>query len=889
MLNLRIRTVTDDGVRDASSVVIDAISITYSAQLNGAATLNFEASRDDWEPTVFPFLAQVEYSTDGGINYSPLPEHDLFIFERDSDDSKDQGKIVTYDGVGYVPWLLAGAYVGTGPWQENNERRINGDGSFNAQAGHIMSYFIDESKGRGWLSRLNRGFNATLDSAGVAWQPSDYASIAWRLETFYTDVLDQLAEQGLCDWSATGNTLNLYRPDTLGTEKHDIVLGGQEFERVPVATDHTGWYTHVIAISDAGRVHVHNTALETRFGRRSAVMSQTGVNDTTTSTKLANTMLADGMISDRQEGYEWSPSSEGVHPWRDFKIGDHVTARARGGKRVRRVMGLIVTQNTEHASVQAMVGEMIRSRAERNQKKLGSLSVGNIVGGSGGGYPTSPGVPEPVPSAPEGVIIANNVGQWTDGGDPVSLVTVSWSPVTSSVDGEEITIIEYEVWSRTPSGNLALDTIVTGTEATIDMWPSGEPRLVAVRARSARGIISDFSLELYFTPVYPESIVPKAPTNLDIVSNTATFTAVGPVANIILVWDAVTESTDDTPLTVPEYEVWADGAPLTRIANTTVAITQPSSTVREYRVGAITAQGVRGDLSTPFSVTGATPDVSTATPTAPLLTSGGANIIAAWDGGFTAPGAGTHTVRVEARIGSGAWIRQGASLSTAGSQLVRLGDVGDTVEVRFVAIDPLGRDAGTSATESITVEGIDGDDIIAGTIHGNRIEVGTLAVDAVEPNFGESLNLYANESIVLMAERMDDTDNAVADAQQTADAALTEAENAELAAALAAAEAAAADGKALVAQTMAQDAQDQLTSHQAVFRVISTGAEVASIDGSNLVRITPEGVQIVQGGTAASTWDAGRLIVNEAIVNRAQVGAHSFERYSAGRTIIRPI
>lgn len=890
MIQLRVRLVNDDGTVGISSRVLDARQITYTPVLNSPATVAFTVPRSTFTPVQMPFVVRIEYSVDGG-RFQPVPEHELFIVEGDRDDSKDPAGYVSYTGVGYVSWLLAGAYVGTGPWEKDGARRINGDGSYKAHAGHIMSYFIDESKGRGWLTHLTRTFNATNDSAGTPWGHDQLEEIGWRLETFYTQVLDQLTGQGMCDWSTQGGALSLYRAGTRGVDRSESVsIGGPEFDRVPVTTDVSGWFTHVLGLSEAGRVHASDPALESRFGRRSSVMTLSGVTDTATAQRLANAALDDGVVVKREEAYTWTPGVGGVQPFKDFGLGDLVTAHARGGKRSRRVIGMVLRQSDGPAEVQVRVGEKLSSLAAKNQRLLQQLTVGGVVGGSGDAFPSGPQPPNAVPDRPNGLILTGNEGWWGDDGTAHAAVSLAWSPVTSTVDGAEIDIANYEVWSRHPAGGLALDTVTNGTSVTIEGWTPGEDRLVVVYAISVRGARSQPSLELAVTPQFPVAVTPKAPTGLAVVSNTGAYTDAGPVATVVLDWVAVTESTDDEPLTVNEYEVWADGAPLTRVAGTSVTVSLPSNVGREYRVGAISVQGARGDLSAPISVTGAAPTVAARAPSEPILSTGNSVVVARWDGTYTSPAQGEYVVRFEARLaGDTTWVAQGAALSIAGSTIIRLGVPGDTVEVRLVAFDPLGRFAGASTVASVEVEGIDGADILAGTIEGNRIIAGTISADELVPNIGDTLNIAANESIVLMAGRMDETDNAVADAQQTADAALTEAENAEQAAALAAADAAAADGKALVAQTMAQDAQDQLTSHQAVFRVIPTGAEVASIDGSNLVRITPDGVQIVQGGTAASTWDAGRLIVNEAIVNRAQIGAHSFERYSAGRTIIRPI
>lgn len=1137
MLQIRVRTVSDNGTVTAASRVLDTANVTYTAPFSASATLEFSVSRADFVPTQMPFLVAVEYAVNGG-EFVRVPTEDLFVVEQDSDDSKDLGQIVTYQAQAFVPWLLAGAYVGTGPGEKDGERQFGEDFDGNATAGLILSYLIGESKGRGWLPSLALDFDQVHDSAGAAWQVADRAGIAWRLETFYTDVLEQLTSQGLCEWRTTSNIIQLYRSGTAGADRtEEVVLGGQDFERVPVKTDMTGWFTHVIALSDAGRVHVQNTAAETRFGRRSIAMTQSGVKDVPTSTKLANELLTDGLKTKREESYRWTPESDQVMPWKDFNTGDMITAMSRGGALERRVIGIMVTQGEGViAEVEVKVGEKISSLAARTRKKIDSVSVGGVAGGSGDAFPSSPG-PSPLnPAKPAGLRIINNTGEWSSGGiTALSNVGLEWDPVTQDTEGSEITIPEYEVWSRLPSSTTSFDTATNTNSVEVTNWRPGEERLVSVRARSQSGAWSEWSNELSVTPAMPSSIVPAAPAKPVVVSNVGSFTPAGPVAAVTLTIPAVTLSTDGEPVEVAEYELWNADGPLFRLPASPAKVTIPSDVVRIYRVRAGTAQGVWGDLSPSLTVTGAKPAVEVRNPTAPILTSGAGNAFARWDGMYTSGGAaGAHRVDVEARIGTGAWIVQG-TLIGAGQQILKLGSIGDVIAVRLRAYDQIGRPTGTSTEATITVVGIEipdfdqsvsdmladmetdisaalgaangaqstantaattatnaasaaaaaagianskGKTIIQnaapdaadrlvqnlwidttggantpkrwsgtawvavtdkaatdaaaaavtaksaaddaqtradsaftaatnaataagqaqttangknrvwysnteppGTGHkiddvwfdganGNRINTwsgsawvarqmgtnaianlaitnalianldaakittgfiaatriaalsisteklaanavtaekiladeaffnkvfanvlmaGRIEVDHVSPNFGDSLSLSANSSIVLQAGRLDDLSNdlaGVADDLSSTDAKATSAEYAAIAAASAAA---IADGKAVVAQIQAQEASDGLAQQQAVFVVIPTGAEVRAVDASSVTRIEPEEISMLQGGVKLFRVKDSQVIANEIVTNRAQLANHVFEKFGSDRTVIRAL
>lgn len=845
MLQIQVRTVSDDGSIVASSRVLDTHNITYTSPFSASATLEFSVSRTDFVPAQFPFLVCVEYAVNGG-EFTRVPYEDLFVVEQDSDDSKDLGQVVTYQAQAFVPWLLAGAYVGTGPFEKDGQRTIDFDGQGRASSGHIMKYFIDESKSRGWLPVLNYTFLVDTDSHGVNWNMDARAGISWRLETFYTQVLEQLTTQGFCDWTTSGNKLNMYNPGTWGTDcTEKVVLGGQDFERVPVKTDMTGWYTHVIAVSDAGRVHVQNTAAEARFGRRSIAMTQSGIKDVPTSTKLANELLKDGLKTKREESYRWTPEQNQVKPWADFNNGDLVTAKSRGGEQKLRVIGITVSQaNKSYAEVEAKVGEKISTLAAKNRKKLDSVAVGGVAGGSGDAFPSNPGPSPLAPAKPVGLRITSNTGEWaSDGITALSNVGLEWDAVTADVDGGEITIVEYEVWSRLPASTPSFDTATnTNSVMTTNLRP-GEERLLSVRARSQAGAWSDWSNELSVTPALPGSIVPEIPDNVIVISNTASFLPEGPRSAIVIGWDAVTQTTSGLPLVVEEYELWVDGIPVLRTTELTASLLWPSGTSGFIRVRAKSAQGFWGGLSPDLEVSSNTPGTGTSVPSDPEVTTGYGNIIVRWDGTYTGTSApGDFSVWVEARfVGAIEWLRQGTAITHDGSVTFQLGGVGANVEVRLIAYDVLGRETGYSGTVQVVVAEIDGADLIAGSVHANRITAGTIDVDRLVNNIGDNLDIAGNESVTIMAGRLD-------------------------------------------------DAEGSINETQSVFVVTPNGAEVRLVDSSSITRISPNGISFVQNGNTPTSWSTTKFTIEEIDARtKARLGNHVFEVAGAGRTIVRPV
>lgn len=709
MLEIRVRAVNDNGTVGEGSRVIPTSSITLTVIDGAASTLKFSAPASEFAPHAMPFVVRVEYANGG--RFAKLPERDLYIVESDADDSKDPAEIVNYSATEFVPWLLAGAYVGTGQFEKDGERTIDGDGLGRISAGHLLQYFIDEAKGRGWLAPLTYDFTPWKDSNGTDWTLDDREKIAWRLETFYSAVLDKITEQGMCEWSTVGRMLRLFRTGTHGVDvSAEVVLGGRGFDRVPVKTDTSGWFTHVLGLSDAGRVHVQNTALEARFGRRSAVMSQTGVKDSAASTRLANELLAKAANVAREEAYEWTPGDLDLYPWRDFNIGDVVSARSRGAKRQRRVVGLIVRQASGVATVQARVGEKVSTLAARTNARAAAAVTGNVIGGSGGTFATAPPLPSDEPLAPVGVFIAANSGEWGADRTARSRVSISWSAVTEATNSAEVDVSHYEVYSRTAAGPLALDTSTAETSVEVETWRPGELRIVQVRAVSTKGRASGYSTELAVTPAVPGEIVPLAPAGLTVASNVATFTEAGPVATVSITFPAVTHAVGGGEVDVAEYELLVDGNPTTRSTAAGFSVKLASGVAAEYRVRAISDLGEIGDASDPLIVTGATPAAATRAPSAPTLVTGSGLVVARWDGLYVSGGtSGAHAVMLERKDGT-SWVREGAALTGAGSWTVR-GVIGSTMTVRLVAYDAIGQETGVSAEGSIVVASLQRPDI----------------------------------------------------------------------------------------------------------------------------------------------------------------------------------
>lgn len=268
------------------------------------------------------------------------------------------------------------------------------------------------------------------------------------------------------------------------------------------------------------------------------------------------------------------------------------------------------------------------------------------------------------------------------------------------------------------------------------------------------------------TPVIADARVPKVPTSLALVS-AGYWADAEPQANVSLTWDAVTEATDGTTMTIRSYEVWGRlepntvpillGSTLTNSA--VIEDVAPIGSTWDFKVRAFGANTVPGGFTAEQSQVIAAAPLTLDPPTTPTLSSGRGVILVSWDGNLynattnTAYAAPNYLSSVDVWVstdGGSTYTRQGFLTQGARTISVAALGVGSTAVIELTATDALGQTTAASATASIVVSGINGADIVANTISGNDIQVGTIEVDRVSPSFGQDLNLAANGMITLL-------------------------------------------------------------------------------------------------------------------------------------------
>ena len=264
------------------------------------------------------------------------------------------------------------------------------------------------------------------------------------------------------------------------------------------------------------------------------------------------------------------------------------------------------------------------------------------------------------------------------------------------------------------------------------------------------------------TPADRDRRKPKPPVGL-VVESTGYWSKGAPLSAISAVWSAVVEGENDVAIDVTDYEL------LGRRVDMAEAVVLTSSTAPEaswspftpgedwyLSVRARSRDGVWGDPCAEEIVTTVFPVEDLEQPTAPDVESTSGVVLVTWNGYFnTDPitGPPAHFMQMNVEISpSEAADFVVTSVLWVGQESTVLGGLGVGSEwwIRLVPVDALGRVGTPSAAVLVTVSGIDGDDVIVGTLHGNKIIAGTIEASQLVAGIGGQLDISANDSITLI-------------------------------------------------------------------------------------------------------------------------------------------
>ena len=393
--------------------------------------------------------------------------------EVDADRANRAADVASYTMPGYASLLdgcvvVPAKYGVAANYDEDGKRKF-----LSATVGQILSTVLLEARGlvTNLIPGLTLGFTPTADSLGKAW--SRRVTIYYEPGLSLLTILDNLAQQGQCDWWLEGRTLRVVNPDS-GAADTSVRLDGDP-SAMPVRSSLAGLLHTAFLVGESETWRVDNPGTPTPWGTSMRVLTQGGVKDAGTARELIGAELASG-AAERVE-YTWAAPVAAARalPLVDYRPGDYVQARGKAGAWERmRVHQVTLDFGRDGLAANLTLNDRFVDAEVRRAKRMKGIVNGASGDAGTGGLPRAE---RAIPATPQG-LVSESVGYWADNGMPMSQVTVSWAPVTVDTTGTAITLAHYVV----SVGGRTVET--SGTSVTVDGLECGSTARISVRAVS---------------------------------------------------------------------------------------------------------------------------------------------------------------------------------------------------------------------------------------------------------------------------------------------------------------------------------------------------------------------------------------------------------------------
>lgn len=369
---------------------------------------------------------------------------------------------------------------------------LNADGKrpfLSATAGTILRTLIQESQARGTVTGLGIDFTTALDSSGAAW--SKIITIYYAPGIDVWTVLDNLAAQGVVDWTMQGRTLRVFNPDSAlavdrSTGGNPVTLHlGRDVIDAPQSESLTDVVSTVLVRGEGSlAITETNAAAPSPWGAWEGYIEQGGVSDEGTARTLVQGELERGSRVRGEYTRDLTLDSATWLPMVHYAPGDYILAPGGDGGRERlRVRQVTLTRDSNGiASGNVVLNDRLVEAEIRRAKRTAGIVGGSSAGGSGS-RPSPEGPDKRTPAAPLGLVVDSNAYLDSDGAARGRLSAL-WDAVTTANDGSALEVAGYEVSTRrdvvgAPWGQI---TATEATNATAFAFDVGSTWLVRVRA-----------------------------------------------------------------------------------------------------------------------------------------------------------------------------------------------------------------------------------------------------------------------------------------------------------------------------------------------------------------------------------------------------------------------
>lgn len=336
--------------------------------------------------------------------------------------------------------------------------RAENDKSFdrefpNATAGLIMKTLIDEAKARGdRLPGMTYSFTSTHDSAGNAWAVTFEEPLVIKAGQSAFGVLQDLTDQGLCDWEMVGRDLRIYNVDTtmLRDRTQYQLVSGIDVTDAPDRGTYSSLTHNVLFLGEEGLTfEMNQTGVMTPWGKWEKSVSQGGVTSKSTGQVLGQHELDAGAGPRTESTRELLFQPGRPQPYVHYIVGDNITAiGANGVAETMRVRQVTLTKKSDGTVTGNLVlGDRFLEREVRQSRKIDGL-LGGVIPRGNGDKPGTPVVPgERLPEAPyDLVVMAQNYPD--PNGKIIGRLVMDWEWAGTDTNGAPIESHGYQVQIR---------------------------------------------------------------------------------------------------------------------------------------------------------------------------------------------------------------------------------------------------------------------------------------------------------------------------------------------------------------------------------------------------------------------------------------------------------
>jgi hypothetical protein len=513
--DLRVVAYAPDG--DRLGVLATPLSVELGVPLDDVSSLRLSYPVD--APGAGLLVSPVEVAVE---TYVPATgewvevDGGRFLRIKRDGDTTDPTGARAYELPGYV-WMLRKARLFPSPHDNAEGKRP----FLEATAGTILTTLIQEAQARGALPRLTLDFTPTVDSAGVGWVK--VLTIAYEPGIDIYTVLDNLADQGVIDWTTTGRTLRVFNADTTlgrpladGDAPVDLRLGRDITDAPDTATLEDLASAVYVKGEGEARLELVNPNAPTPWGRWESFLTQGGVRDEGTMRLLAEAELTRTGRERIQITRALAFTTARWLPFRDYRPGDYVHAPDdTGGLAALRIRQVTLTRDqTGTLAGNLVLNDRFLERELRLAKRTAGIVGGATADGGSGAQPAPEGPDPRAPAAPAGLIVATTAYLDSDGAAR-GQITATWAAVDQATDGTAIEVTRYELYQRPNVVGVAwtklTETTHPDTNATGSPYDVDTRWAFKVRAISRAGVIGPFS-QAYAVTIAADAEAPPIPS-----------------------------------------------------------------------------------------------------------------------------------------------------------------------------------------------------------------------------------------------------------------------------------------------------------------------------------------------------------------------------------------